>query len=489
MKYMKNFKHKKIICVLLMISMICTGMYSYAYAATVTRVSKNAPSSDTAMVASDQYSSDWRYWLQGASKYGAVGWYGCHLVAYAKLLVECGCPVPAGFDPDMLYNWARGTSYNGQRYIRQDCYESNCAGYGMLPVKYAESLGYQIKLVGKYDVSALTETKKAEEILKYINAGYYVVLAHSQHFTYIAREESLAAQKAIVSDSRTLWSVNPITLFDYNNYKKTWSSYPKYTHILCYSVNKTNTSLVQTSSSSAYGVMKVLKSSNDTSSKYTMNTRETMKLKFFNAEGYDAGRDAGTITWSSSNSRIASVDGNGVVTALRSGICKITCKVKVSETNTIYKGTATITIAYASPTPTPVGYKPFASLTATPTPIDTSMYSDVTDAIEYLVSVAEDISDDTYGYERTATIPYADLYIDSYNDAVKQVSFIRKNSNKLHVIAASKLINITAEDIDGIYALINSGKNKEKGENYIRNGQIRIKMDDLYYYIILNVDE
>ncbi len=476
-------KNKNIICLMLVVSIIVTGMFRPVYAAT--SVGRNAPYTTSLIASSDKYSSNWIYWLQGASRYGSMGNYGCHIVAYSKLLAECGCPLPSGFNPDTLYNWARGTKYNGLYYIRSDCYETNCAGYGRLPIKYAETLGYKITYVGRYDISTLSEKEKPAEIMKYINSGYYVILGHKNHFTYVAREESLARNTAVVSDSRSIWSYDTRSLFNYSDYAKTWKNYPHYTDIICYSVAKTAVSLPEFTQTTE-GTMKLAQNSSERVSEYKLDKGQSLKLKFYGATGYDGGRDASSITWTSSNTRIATVDKNGNITAVGCGMCRIKCSVKVSATNTIYSGSALIRVSYITPTPTPESYKPFAVLTATPTPVDLSGFQEIPDALVYLMDSAEDISDDTYGFEKNASVPYADLYIETLNEALQQVNFMKANHNKLHVIAAAKNMNITKEDIAGVYELLNSGKNKAAGENYVRNGRISIKMDELYYYIILN---
>lgn len=44
----------------------------------------------TAVLAANQYSSDYRQWSQGASSYPRVRKYGCFIVAMAKMIVESG---------------------------------------------------------------------------------------------------------------------------------------------------------------------------------------------------------------------------------------------------------------------------------------------------------------------------------------------------------------------------------------------------------------
>lgn len=323
-----------------------------AYAmATVNRNTAN----EYQIVSKDKYYSDWHYWSQGASRYGLMGSYGCHIVAYAKLLMDAGCNVPAGFNPDVLYKWAKNTEYNGTPYVLSNMNESNAAGRGMLPVKYAETLGSELRLMGSVAIKGLNDAQTCEKIMKYINNGYYVILGGSYHFTYIARDESLKRGTAVVSESLS-YSVSSKLLVEYLKYDTCWN-HPAYT-VMYYYKGSEDIGVTRTSTPTplpvSYGTVRLGTSSTDLPDIIKMNVGDSVKLGFYGAKNYNTATDAATTEWKSTNEKIATVQSNGRVDALKAGNCVINFKVTVKNTNTIYSGSVTINVSYpATPTPTP----------------------------------------------------------------------------------------------------------------------------------------
>ncbi|MCR5585098.1 MAG: Ig-like domain-containing protein [Lachnospiraceae bacterium] len=312
-------------------------------------------SDDNNNVKQNKYYSDWHYWSQGASQYGMMGSYGCHIVAYAKLLMDSGCNVPAGFNPDVLYKWAKNTKLNGRPYVYANMNESNVAGKAMLPVKYAETLNSELELMGQTSIKGLSDAQTNEKIMKYINNGYYVIVGGSYHFTYIARDESLKRGTAVVSESLSC-SVSSKLLVEYLKYNTCWT-HPEYTVMYYYKgsdaigVTRTPT---PTPLPVSYGTVKLGTSSSNCPETLTLNVGDSVKLGFYGAKNYNTSTDSQTIEWKSANSKIVSIQPNGRVDALKAGNCMINFSVTVKATNTIYSSSIMVNVGYpATPTPTP----------------------------------------------------------------------------------------------------------------------------------------
>lgn len=352
---MNGMKRKNLICLLAVFSMIMAFVLQPAvkiYAmATVPRNTAN----ENQIVSKDKYYSDWHYWSQGASRYGMMGSYGCHIVAYAKLLMDTGCNVPAGFNPDVLYKWAKNTKYNGTPYVLSNMNESNAAGRGMLPVKYAETLGSELRLMGSVAIKGLSDAQANEKIMKYINNGYYVIVGGSYHFTYIARDESLKRGTAVVSESLS-YSVNSKLLVEYLKYSTCWQ-HPEYT-VMYYYKGSDEIGVTRTPTPTplpvSYGTVNLGTSSTDFTETLRMNVGDSVKLGFYGAKNYNTSTDSQTIEWKSTNNKIATVQSNGRVDALKAGNCRIDFSVTVKATNTIYTSSVMVNVGYpATPTPTP----------------------------------------------------------------------------------------------------------------------------------------
>ena len=111
--------------------------------------------------------------------------------------------------------------------------------------------------------------------------------------------------------------------------------------------------------------MKLGKDKYSTSSTFNLKTGESIDLAFFGATGFDKTQDAASISWTSSNTSVATVDkSTGLVKAKSTGKTEITCTVTVKSTNTTYTGKATINVSpKATNTPAPT-----KKVTKTPTP-------------------------------------------------------------------------------------------------------------------------
>lgn len=310
---------------------------------------------------------NWAYWSQGGSKYYKMANWGCHLVAYAKLLAEVGCNLPDGFDPDYLLKWAQNTKHDGRNvYVDSGILETNVAGFGMLPVAYARTRHFDIELMGGKAISlprnknATTDAQKKEnrikqvdKIMKYLNAGYYVILGCDQHFTYILRDESLKCGYPVLSDSRAA-SYGSDLVGSYVEYVG-WTNMPDYSIMLVYrAISKkapTPTPLPRT-----YGTVTLgLQSTGEYASGLSMNIGDSTLLGFKGAAGYNRDTDAQSIEWSSENPNVASVNSSGRITALKAGNTKIKFSIVVKSTNTLYTGEMALSVRYpVTPTPTPL---------------------------------------------------------------------------------------------------------------------------------------
>jgi hypothetical protein len=141
--------------------------------------------------------SHWEYWLQGASGYGAMRSYGCHVVAYSKMMVEMGIETSntASFNPDKYFEWGIASGYH------QASDTGEIHSNGESAIAYAASKGTTISK-RRYDFSAnASKQEKANIVQKYLDAGYYVVMCCDAHYTYIGRAASKQAGEPIVLDS------------------------------------------------------------------------------------------------------------------------------------------------------------------------------------------------------------------------------------------------------------------------------------------------
>ncbi|MCR5824491.1 MAG: Ig-like domain-containing protein [Lachnospiraceae bacterium] len=372
--------HKKIVFALVfcLLAVAVGAVSEYAYGASTFSVDRNTSKTKDAKSskyyqgspANDRGLENWAYWSQGGSKYYKMANWGCHIVAYSKLLSEVGCDLPAGFDPDYLLKWGQSTKFNGRDvFVYSGLGESNVAGVAQMPCVYAASRGFRLELLGSSDnpgvrlpgnanASGYAEkranrVKQADKIMKYLNQGYYVILGCSAHFTYVLREESLAAGTPVISDSRSVSYASSLVenFIDY----KGWSDPPNYTVMYVYRAS-TPKAPTPTPLPLSYGTVTLgLQSTGEYGDSITMNVGDSALMGFKGAVGYSRDTDGQTTEWVSENPKVATVETNGRITALKFGNTKIRFTVTVKATNTIYSGEVAVSIRYpATPTPTPI---------------------------------------------------------------------------------------------------------------------------------------
>ncbi len=157
-----------------------------------------------------QYSSDWVYWSQGASKYSGMRSYGCRVVAYSKLIREAGYALSS---PDALFEWGKGTYFDAGT-------TSEVTSVGIPPQKYIEEKGGTLTKVGSVRLEN-KNSQDAETVYDLIKQGYYVVLIGSAHTAYVGKSASLSVGKAMILDSWNTWSSHPNTTQAYSTYSNT----------------------------------------------------------------------------------------------------------------------------------------------------------------------------------------------------------------------------------------------------------------------------
>ena len=153
-----------------------------------------------------QYSSDWEYWCQGASKYDAMRQAGCRVVAYSKLIREAGYALSS---PDTLFEWGKGT------YFRADTFE--IGSIGNAPKEFIKQQGGALNMVTSVPLTG-NNSQDAQTAYNLIKQGYYVVLIGGTHTTYIGKSASLSAGKAMILDSWNNWSSHQNTKQAYSTY-------------------------------------------------------------------------------------------------------------------------------------------------------------------------------------------------------------------------------------------------------------------------------
>lgn len=136
------------------------------------------------------YSSDYRYWSQGASDIENMRKYGCWIVAQAKLLYETNVNREASFNPDVYYYWQKDTGF-----VDSGFYQTN-GGYA--PVSYSKEKEKPLEYLGYFKA---TEDKLWENI----NNGYYAIvqLNNGGHYVFIDNETSKQKKQLYCFDS---WS-------------------------------------------------------------------------------------------------------------------------------------------------------------------------------------------------------------------------------------------------------------------------------------------
>ncbi len=140
--------------------------------------------------AASVYSSDYRYWSQGASDIEKMRKYGCWIVAQAKLLYETNVNREASFNPDVYYYWQKD---NG--FVDSGFYQTN-GGYA--PVSYSKEKEKPLEYLGYFKATE-------EKLWENINNGYYCVLQlnNGGHYVYLDNETSKKKKQLYCFDS---WS-------------------------------------------------------------------------------------------------------------------------------------------------------------------------------------------------------------------------------------------------------------------------------------------
>lgn len=204
---MKSF-FKKGLAVVLTVVMLFSALAvnslaaQYVVVSGITKISANTSST------SNQYNSNWQYWSQGASKYANMRSSGCRVVAQSKLLVESGIASSnkATFNPDIYFEWGMNNGVFGSS-------AAESYGHGVSITRYASAVGASLTYAGKVTLTG-NDAADAATAMKYINDGYYVIVASSGHQQYVGRAASLAAGKAIILDSWSSWSQSPYACYD-----------------------------------------------------------------------------------------------------------------------------------------------------------------------------------------------------------------------------------------------------------------------------------
>ena len=165
------------------------------------------------------YSSDWTYWSQGASKYWGMRKYGCRVVSQAKMLKEAGIITASSFNPDEYFEWC----IINNKYVNANNMKEQTEGRG--PVDYAKVKGKSISYGGQINFGNKSKEEKCKEVMNYINSGYYVILGCTAHHAYVGRDRSLSAGTPVILDSWSSWSYNTSSVQKYINYNLVNFSY------------------------------------------------------------------------------------------------------------------------------------------------------------------------------------------------------------------------------------------------------------------------
>ena len=136
------------------------------------------------------YSSDYRYWSQGASGLEKMRLYGCWIVAQSKLIYETNVNREESFNPDVYYYWQKETGF-----VDSGFYQTN-GGYA--PVSYSKEKGKPLEYLGYFKATE-------EKLWENIENGYYSVLQlnNGGHYVYLDNETSKKKKKLYCFDS---WS-------------------------------------------------------------------------------------------------------------------------------------------------------------------------------------------------------------------------------------------------------------------------------------------
>ena len=209
---------KKVVCSLLTVCMLFAMLPALRTTAAADNVAPDMSqavgtnNSDT----TSQYTSDWRYWSQGASRYynkskndSGMRYCGCRVVSQVKLLAEAGVVSSDvnEFNPDIYFEWGNANGYFGPKgNLYGGVLENGNVGCGLKA--YAESIGVIIDDEVKESVSEQSYAKINARIMDYLNKGYYVIIGSGDHHAYVGRDESLSSGVPVIWDSKGSCSYN-----------------------------------------------------------------------------------------------------------------------------------------------------------------------------------------------------------------------------------------------------------------------------------------
>lgn len=142
------------------------------------------------------YSSDYRYWSQGASAITGSGGnsgvrrWGCWIVAQSKMIYEANINRESSFNPDSYYYWEKANGYVDSGY-------SQING-ALAPVAYAKQRGKNLNYLGNWSAAE-------NQIWFNINAGYYTIVkvysGNGVHFILVDNATSRRNGKIYIYDS------------------------------------------------------------------------------------------------------------------------------------------------------------------------------------------------------------------------------------------------------------------------------------------------
>ena len=129
------------------------------------------------------YSSDYRYWSQGASSYTNMRNFGCWVVAQSKLIYEANIDRSTSFNPDSYMLWEQNNGHLNSSF--------NQVNGGYAPQTYAASKGKTLTYLGS------TTSSVENKIWDNISKGYFTLIyvktsKNQDHYVMIAN--SLSAQ-------------------------------------------------------------------------------------------------------------------------------------------------------------------------------------------------------------------------------------------------------------------------------------------------------
>lgn len=187
-------------------------------------------------VSAANYTSDYRYWSQGASDNSTMRGYGCWVVAQAKLIYETGVNRNNNFNPDTYLLWQQNNGYINSNF--------NQTNGGYAPEAYANTMGKNLTYLGS--TSSSIESKIWDNISKgyYSIIGvtglnsegkyfsHYVMIANSlsnsngQLYCYNSYTGSASAAPSSVA-SRNYVSINYLYTYSVNTHTHNYSIYEK----------------------------------------------------------------------------------------------------------------------------------------------------------------------------------------------------------------------------------------------------------------------